>query len=177
MPFIVSHPNADGGDPVSTTRRTLLSALTALPATTTLAGLSAFAHATPSAAPPPWWLISPLGEGTTLVHGWSIDGLDPIVDGGAVLTVGHPQQGHLRIHVCLHNGNAKGFAYTELFDLIVMDQGHGVREVPGDLASVLTRIADQIRENELSQSAEIGDIAGMMTHAERVNAFGAGHLN
>ena len=161
---------------MSTTRRTLLSALTALPATSTLAGLSAFAHAKPTAAPAPWWLLAPLSRGSDLTHGWSIDELGLIVDGGAVLTIGHAQQGSVRIHVCLHNQNAKGFVYSELFDLIVMDQGRGVREVPADLASVLTLIAGRICDNELSQAAEIDDIAGMMTHAERVNAFGAGHL-
>ena len=162
---------------MSTTRRTLLSALTALPATSALAGFSALARAESLTTPPPWWLIEPLKVGSTLSCGWTVSELGPVADGGSVLTIKHSLQGSLRVHICLHDEHPRGYAFTELFDLIVMDQGRGVREVPTDLASALTQLSDCISVNELRQTGAIDDIAGMMSHAERVRAFGAGHLN
>ena len=161
---------------MATTRRALISALTALPATSALCGLSAFANTNQTTAPPPWWLLDPISAGSSLADGWTAARLAPIVDGGAALTIQHPTQESLRIHICLHGGHPKGFAYSELFDLIVMDQGHGVREMPQDLAAVLTLLGQTICDNEVRQEFAMDDIAAMMTHTERVRAYGSGHL-
>jgi len=84
----------------------------------------------------------------------------------------------LRVHICLHDGKPKGIAYSELFDLIVMDHGRGVRPVPEELASALLLLADTMRENEWADvpKHQFDGIHRMMTHAERVRSFGASHL-
>ncbi len=161
---------------MTTTRRALLAALPALPASSALSGLGAFASTELSEASAPWWLLDPFYQGSSLVHGWTIIDLGPVVDGGAVITLKGPKEGPLRIHICLHDGKPKGYAHSQLFDLIVMDQGYGVREVPENLGSVLTLLSETIGDNELRTRPDIDDIAGMMTHAERVRAYGAGHL-
>ena len=89
--------------------------------------------------------------------------LGPVVDGGAVLTLKGPGQPVTRVHLCLHDGNQEATHTHELFDLIVMDQGHGVREMPPDLAAVLTHLSETICDNELRPDSAIGDIAAMMT--------------
>ena len=161
---------------MTTTRRALLAALPALPASSVIGGLTAFAHIGSPKSPAPWWLVEPLTRGSSLEQGWTVVDLGPVVDGGAVLTLKGPDQPVTRVHLCLHDGNPRGYAYTELFDLIVMDQGRGVREMPPDLAAVLTQLSETICDNELRRGSAIGDIATMMTHAERVQAYGAGHL-
>ena len=125
---------------------------------------------------PPWWLLHPLSEGDELDCGWTLDQLGPIVDGSSVVELTHPRQDPLRIHLCLHEGSPKGFAHTELFDLIVIDHGRGIRPVPEDLVPVLQKLEKAIQDNELASHSSFDHIADMMTHKERVAAFGAGQI-
>jgi len=76
----------------------------------------------------------------------------------------------------LHEGSPKGFAHTELFDLIVIDHGRGIRPVPEDLVPVLQKLEKAIQDNELASHSSFDHIADMMTHKERVAAFGAGQI-
>ena len=158
---------------MKTNRRTLLKTL---PAATLLASPKSLAANHAPHGPAPWSLLTPLRVGDTLGNEWAITSLGPIRDGGSVLALTHPHQGAVNIHLCLHDGSPRGFAYTTLFDLIVMDQGHGVRTVPSDMATVLLQLQRTICDNELQQDVAIDQIAGMMTHAERVRAFGPSHL-
>ena len=156
-------------------RRSILRTLSVAPAMVA----SPTIHAGPSgglAHDPPWWLVKPLEQGSLLGEKWRLDEVGPIFEGAAILQLSHPSQGELRIHLCLHEGRPKGYAHTELFDLIVIDHGKGVRRVPSDLAPVLTKLADTIQENELTNNSAFGDVADMMTHTERVNAFGASQI-
>jgi len=125
----------------------------------------------------PWWLLAPLQEGEHLEDRWILHSLSPIKEGASVLTL---QRGStsLRIHICLHDGAPKGLAYSELFDLIVMDHGRGVRAVPEDLSPTLLFLSDIIRENEWNDvpNHRLDGINRMMTHADRVRAFGSSHL-
>lgn len=114
--------------------------------------------------------------GTTLDGEWQITDLGPIQDGSSVLNLSHPEQESLRIHICLHAGSPKGFAHTELFDLIVIDHGRGVRKVPDDLAPALLQLAAAIQDNELANNSAFAHVADMMTHKERVHAFGASQI-
>jgi len=127
--------------------------------------------------PAPWWLIAPLGPESTLRGGWQVDALGPIEDGASVLSLRRRSES-LNIHLCLHDGKPKGIAYSELFDLIVMDHGCGVRAVPENLASALLLLSEIIRQNEWSDvpNNQLDGIHRMMTHAERVSSFGASHL-
>ena len=137
------------------------------------ATLQAFAQGHSESAQP-WWLLEPLSEGDVVGAGWKIESLSPVRQGAAVLTLRHPRRGNLPIHICIHNGAPRGYAHTELFDLIVMDGGRGTGIVEPELEEVFHHIAEQILSNELrdDQSARVYDIERMMTHAERVQTFG-----
>ena len=126
---------------------------------------------------PPWWLLAPLGENDRLEDGWVLKDLSPIRDGATVLTLSRRKES-LRVHICLHDGSPKGLAFSELFDLIVMDHGRGVRRVPNDLSPTLLLLSDMIRENEWNDvpNHRLDGINRMMTHSERVRAFGPSHL-
>ena len=130
-----------------------------------------------SSLPAPWWLLHPLAVGAQLGDHWSIESLGPIEDGASILTI-RQQSKRLNVHLCLHDGTPKGLAYSELFDLIVMDRGGGVRTVPEKLSEALFILSDIIRQNEWSDvpSNQLDGIHRMMTHSERVQSFGAGHL-
>ena len=130
-----------------------------------------------SSLPAPWWLLQPLEPGSSLADHWKIDTLGAIEDGASVLSLRGKNES-LNVHICLHDGKPKGIAYSELFDLIVMDHGCGVREVPKNLSSALFILADIIRQNEWTDvpNNQLDGIHRMMTHSERVQSFGASHL-
>jgi len=126
----------------------------------------------------PWWLLEPLCAGELLGGGWVLEGLSPVKAGAAVLAIRHPVQGVLNIHICAHDGAPRGYASTELFDLIVMDGGRGRRTVAPELDAVFSHIADKIRINEFRDApgTRLEDIQTMLTHPDRVRTFGPPHL-
>lgn len=158
-------------------RRELVSALGFGAATLAMRPAWALEASPENASPAPWWLLAPLGRGSILKHGWVINDLGPIQSGASVLSLSGNRS--LRIHICLHDGNPKGFAHSDMFDLIVMDHGKGVRSVPEDLAPTLLLLADRIRDNESMEvdDNQLGGISRLMTHSERVRAFGARQIN
>ena len=160
------------------TRRELFSAFGLGAAGIAVTPARAFQAGTHVSAPAPWWLIDPLKSGSSLLSGWTVRGLDGIVEGATVLTIGRGSD-ELRIHICLHDGAPKGYAHSELFDLIVMDQGRGVRTVPKDLAPSLDRLSAIIRDNETKEISprRFTSLTRLMTHTDRVDAFGADRLN
>ena len=120
-------------------RRTILRTLSA--ATALVAAPQVHAgRASSLSHSPPWWLLNPMDVGTDLGADWSLASLGPIIDGAAIIVLSHPEQGEVRIHLCLHEGAPKGFAHTDLFDLIVIDHGRGIRPVPKDLAPALLKL-------------------------------------
>jgi hypothetical protein len=125
----------------------------------------------------PWWLLAPLQPLERLENRWVLDSLSTIKDGASVLKLSRGSE-TVRIHICLHDDAPRGPAYSELFDLIVMDHGRGVRPVPEDLSPTLLLLSDIIRENEWNDvpDRQLDGINRMMTHAERVRAFGPSHL-
>jgi hypothetical protein len=126
----------------------------------------------------PWWLLEPLTPGVSVGAGWRVLDLSPVRAGAAVLRIRNPLHGTLAIHICGHRGSPRGYAHTELFDLIVMDGGHGRRVVPKERAAVFAHIADRIRSNELrgDPDAHHSDLQRVMTHRERVQTFGPTQL-
>jgi hypothetical protein len=130
------------------------------------------------AATAPWWLLAPLGEGSVLQDGWFISTLGAVSDGAAVLTLGHETEEPLRVHICLYADMPRGYAHSDLFDLIVMDHGRGSRPVPRDLSPSLTVLETIIRNNEHREvtSEDVKGISHMMTHIERVHTFGSSCL-
>jgi len=122
----------------------------------------------------PWWLLEPLSPGDHVGSGFSVEDLSPVRGGAAVLTLRHPVRGTLSIHICSHEGQPQGYAYSEFFDLIVMDGGRGSGSVDPQVAAMFQHIAFQLRNNELrdDHAAQMRDIERMMTHRERVAVFG-----
>lgn len=126
----------------------------------------------------PWWLLAPLQAGSPLQDGWTVEHLGTISNGASVLTLGHQIRGSVRVHICLYTNSPKGFAYSELFDLIVMDHGAGRRAVPKNLSPTLKLLEITIRNNEFNGLTKVNmdGVSQMMTHIERVDAFGCRSL-
>ena len=160
------------------TRREIFSAIGLGAAGVVVTPARAFKAESRTPIPAPWWLLDPLQAGSPLSDGWTICDLASIVDGATVLTIERGSE-QLRIHVCLHDGAPKGYAHTELFDLIVMDHGRGVRRVPRDLMPSLHRLSAVIRDNESTELSpqRFTSLTRLMTHTDRVDAFGADRLN
>lgn len=136
--------------------------------------VAAFAQGRDGGAP--WWLLSPLKQGASLGRGWSIEGLSPIESGAAILTLAHRDGRQTRVHLCAWKDAPRGVAHTDLLDLIVMDGGQGDRPTEEGLGRALSSLASRIRRNELRLDADIRALAGMQSHEERVEQYGAESL-
>ena len=154
------------------------------------AGLAAGSAATPALAKrahvrraawsterPPWWLVAPLAEGQAVGPVWSLQALEVVRDGAAVLTLVSRDARQARVHICAHDGHPRGLVHTALFDLVLMDGGQGDRPTDESLGRVLMQLGRHIRRNELSSNdAQIGLVTGLLSHDERVALFGPEQL-
>ena len=122
--------------------------------------------------PEPWWLIYPLEKGSKLPRGWRIQALSRVERGASVLELARNSEESVRLHICFREGEAKGLAHSEMFDLLLMDGGNGDRPTDEDLARVLKDIARRIRTNAVREDANLRPLARMQTHDERVGAYG-----
>lgn len=122
--------------------------------------------------PAPWWLFAPVGLGSPLSFGWYIAGLSPVVDGASVLTLAHASGRKAEVHVCAHGGQPTGLASTQLVDMVLMDGGTGSARTDELLGRVILGLADRVRSNETNPEGDLFPIARMMTHDQRVEAFG-----
>lgn len=121
----------------------------------------------------PWWLISPLSEGRAAGLGWQVGGLSNVERGAAVLLLEHRDGRQARVHLCAHGGRPKGLAHSALFDLVLMDGGQGDKPTDEDLGRALVNLSRRMRQNEISEKADLRPLAHLMTHAERVALYGA----
>lgn len=121
----------------------------------------------------PWWLLSPVQQGSAVGLGWRVAGLSTVSRGAAVLSLAHRDGREASVHLCAHHGSPRGLAHSALFDLILMDGGQGDQSTPEDLGRALVNLAARIRGNEVSDKADLRPLAHMMTHAERVALYGA----
>jgi O-glycosyl hydrolase len=126
--------------------------------------------------PSPWWLFSPVSVGTPLKFGWYVAGLSPGDRGAAVLTLAHTSGRKASVHLCAHNGTPRGLASTRFVDLVLMDGGSGSFRTDEKLGRVVLGLAERIRHNEASPDGDLSPVARMMTHDQRVDAFGAESL-
>lgn len=122
--------------------------------------------------PAPWWLMHPIGMGTPLKYGWYVAGLSSVDRGSSVLTLGHANGRKARVHICAHQGKGRGLASTRLVDLVLMDGGSGSFQTDEKLGRVVMGLAERIRRNETLPDGDLKPIARMMSHDERVEAFG-----
>lgn len=137
------------------------------------------ATTTPTATtgPSPWWLLAPLTPGAVVGRGWRVDTLSGVTKGAAVLSLAHDDGRVARVHVCAHDGAPRGVAHTALFDLILMDGGDGKRQTEEDIGCVVISLAGVIRNNELAEDGDLGPLARLMTHPDRVATYGPETLN
>ena len=124
-----------------------------------------------SSSPPPWELLSPLGAGSVVGHGWRLVGLGPVQDGSSVVTLQNARGRSHRVHLCRNDGNPQGIIYTRRVDLVVMNEGY--RDLPTEerLAQAVAALAHVIAANE----ATVPDrcLAELLPHAERLRRFAA----
>jgi hypothetical protein len=169
------------------TRRSVLkkmlvgtAAATAVPGTASAAaeavhegvrGLEAAGFVLPT-GPAPWWLFAPIDLGTPLKYGWYVAGLSRVEKGAAVLTLAHASGRKARVHLCAHDGKPQGLTHTKLVDLVLMDGGSGSFRTDEKLGRVILGLAERIRRNETRPEGDLSPVARMMTHDERVEAYG-----
>lgn len=122
--------------------------------------------------PAPWWLVHPIGMGTPLKFGWYVAGMSAVERGAAVLTLAHATGRTAKVHICSHDGKARGLATTRLVDLVLMDGGSGSFQTDEKLGRVVLGLAERIRRNETLPDGDLKPIARMMSHDDRVGAFG-----
>lgn len=158
-------------------RRDLLKSLAVGAAAGSLAGASLVGRPALAAqaadAPPtgPWWLLSPYIPGQHVAFGWHLGLLEAAERGAVVLNLHQDSGDNARVHICYHAGSPRGVGHSELLDLIVMDGGDGSAVTQESLGRVVRHLGNVIARNELRPDAET-EIARLMTHAERVEAFG-----
>jgi len=123
-----------------------------------------------ASSPPPWELLSPLGAGSVVGHGWRLVGLGPVEDGSCVVTLQNARGRSHRVHLCRNDGNPQGIIYTRRVDLVVMNEGYGDLPTEERLAQAVAELAHVIATNE----AMVPDgVAELLPHAERLRRFAA----
>ena len=121
-------------------------------------------------SPPPWELLSPLGAGAVVGHGWRLVDLGPVEDGSSVVTLQNRRGRSHRVHLCRNDGNPQGIVYTRRVDLVVMNEGYGDLPTEERLAQAVAELAHVIATNE----AMVPDgVAELLPHAERLRRFAA----
>src|SRR5438309_2815044 len=122
-------------------------------------------------SPPPWELLSPLGAGAVVGHGWRLVDLGPVQHGSCVVTLRNRRGRSHRVHLCRNDGNPQGIIYTRRVDLVVMNEGY--RDLPTEerLAQAVAALAHVIAANE----ATVPDrcLAELLPQAERLRRFAA----
>jgi len=124
----------------------------------------------------PWWILSPLREGSSVGKGWSIAALSGVKDGAAVLTLANRDGRQVDLHICARSGRGSGLAQTALFDLVSMDGRDGVDATPEDLGRVVVSLAKRIRRNELQHAGDLRAFSHLMSHTDRVSLYGPERL-
>src|SRR5205823_11214367 len=123
-----------------------------------------------ASSPPPWELLSPLGAGSVVGHGWRLVTLGPVEDGSCVVTLQNRRGRSHRVHLCRNDGNPQGIIYTRRVDLVVMNEGYGDLPTEERLAQAVAELAHVIAANE----ATVPDrVAELLPHAERLRRFAA----
>lgn len=120
--------------------------------------------ATPE-APPPWWALSPLREGSALAAGWSLASLSPVREGRAVLELAHEDGARAEVHMRRRGSReAAGLAQSERFDFFLMNGSRGDEETREVLGRLILGLALHVRRNELDAPEEL--MASFTAHRE-----------
>lgn len=119
-------------------------------------------------------VFSPLGTGTLIYDGWTI--VRTYVQGNAVvIELEHTLHDQLRIDVCRRNpSNSAGIARTDLFELILMNNGAGNSATPAQVERLARMIAAALRRTE--GALQLG-ATELYTHEQRVALFDTNRLH
>jgi len=128
------------------------------------------ADAAAISSPPPWALLSPLGAGSVVAHGWRLVDLGPVEDGSCVVTLQNRRGRSHRVHLCRNDGNPQGIIYTRRVDLVVMNEGYGDLPTEERLAQAVAELAHVIAANEARARDRVAEL---LPHAERLRRFAA----
>src|SRR5438552_9917727 len=123
-----------------------------------------------ASSPPPWELLSPLGAGSVVGHGWRLVDLSPVEDGSCVVTLQNRRGRSHRVHLCRNDGNPQGIIYTRRVDLVVMNEGYGDLPTEERLAQAVAELAHVIATNEATARDRVAEL---LPHAERLRRFAA----
>lgn len=123
--------------------------------------------------PAPQWLLSPLGPGSRLSNGWSIEGLSPVRRGAAVLTLRSDGGEEARVHLCRRGAKPRGIAQSHHLDFVLMNGSDGKTPSDEGLGVVLLSIAKRVARNEQRASKMLASLDAMEPHDQRVRRYGA----
>lgn len=116
-------------------------------------------------APPPWWALAPLREGSALAAGWSLASLSPVREGRAVLELAHEDGARAEVHLRRRGSHeAAGLAQSERFDFFLMNGSRGDDETREILGRLILGLALHVRRNELDAPEEL--MASFTAHRE-----------
>jgi len=97
-----------------------------------------------------------------------------VEDGATILTLSQRDGRIARVHICARQGEARGLASTERFDLILMDGGQGDCRTEEDLARVLRQLARHMRRSERDVGEDgLRMVAGLSSPGDQVARYGA----
>jgi hypothetical protein len=121
-------------------------------------------------APPPWELLHPLTQGTTVAPGWRLAELSEVADGSCVVSLRNSSGRTYRVHICRNDGQPHGLVYTDRFDLVVMNGGQGDQRTDEGLAQTVAAVAHVLAANEDSPR-HAAVLSALLPHAQRVQQF------
>jgi len=122
------------------------------------------------AAPAPWALIAPLEAGST-IGAWTLLDMLPVQHGATVLVLEGPKREIGRVHLCARGERPRGLAHTTHFDLVLMNGGDGGTPSQESLARVLAVVASRVELNSEAALREHPELAQLMPHQARVEAY------
>lgn len=119
----------------------------------------------------PWSLVAPLQVGDLLGGTWRLASVGTIIHGAVVLELHDLETQRARIHVCAREGASEGLASTGRLDLILMNGGNGKTASDEYLGRVVLGLAALIEQNEDRAFKAHPELAGLMTHEERLTVY------
>lgn len=128
--------------------------------------------------PAPLWLLTPLGPGSWVGNGWSIESLSPVRRGAVVLTLRSDAGETARVHLCRKGAAPKGIAHSRHLDFILMNGSDGSAPSDEGLGLVLKTIARRVTRNERLARRQLANnklacLDDLEPHDQRVRRYGA----
>jgi hypothetical protein len=109
-------------------------------------------------------LLEPLGPGTELGP-WRVERVHPAEEGALSVVLSDANGGRFQLDVCRRDGEARGPARTDLYDVFLANEGDGATRTHESHGLAAMALAEVIRANEHRVEA-----AGLTTLRERVAA-------